>query len=255
MEEFEITVLNKDLREKKIDRITEEIPLTMEVNGKELATLLCTPADLKDLVVGFLYTSGIIEAASSVKSIVLDEERWKAMVDVGATGLSEEMVFRRIYTSGCGKGVIFHSSLDLLQRIRMNSGFEIDGERITGYMRDFQRRSEEFKATGGVHSAALAGREEILIFKEDLGRHNAIDKVIGEALFRRIDFDEAVILTSGRISSEIISKVLRARVPVVVSAGAPTNQAVKLARQVHLTLVGFARASRMNIYSGEERII
>jgi FdhD protein len=100
----------------------------------------------------------------------------------------------------------------------------------------------------------LASTDEILIFRDDIGRHNAIDKVIGEALDAGVGFLGKILLTSGRISSEILSKVLRCRMPVVVAAGAPTNQAVKIARQMNITLLGRVRGSRMIVYSGDERI-
>jgi FdhD protein len=105
-----------------------------------------------------------------------------------------------------------------------------------------------------VHSAALAGQNGILIFMDDIGRHNALDKVIGEAMMRKIDFGEAMVLTTGRISSEIVAKVMRCGIPVVVSRGVPTNQAIKMAKEIRMTLAGYARGHRMNIYTIEERI-
>ncbi|MBM4272750.1 MAG: hypothetical protein FJ139_11440 [Deltaproteobacteria bacterium] len=115
--------------------------------------------------------------------------------------------------------------------------------------------SLEHKETRGVHSSALADGNEILIFRDDIGRHNAIDKVIGEALCRGFELEDKLILTSGRISSEILSKALRCRIPVIVAAGAPTNQAVKMAKNVNLTVAGLARGNIMCIFSGEERIV
>ncbi len=112
-----------------------------------------------------------------------------------------------------------------------------------------------YSKTGGVHSAALASENEIFIFKEDIGRHNAIDKVIGEGLKKECVFESKIMISSGRISSEVLFKVQKARIPLLVSQSAPTNQAVKLARDMEITLVGFARGNRMNVYSKEERII
>jgi FdhD protein len=186
--------------------------------------------------------------------VVIDQERWKASVLIPQEGLPEEMVFKRIYTSGCGKGVIFHNPFDLIHRVEIDSGFVVEGRRIAEIMKTFLVGSPEYRETGGVHSAALSDREKILIFKEDIGRHNALDKVVGEALSRGIGFSDKIMLTSGRISSEIMSKILRCRVPLLVARGAPTNQAVKLAREINLTLIGFARGSRMSIFSGAERV-
>jgi FdhD protein len=255
LESFIIKFINRGIVEEKTDWITEEVPLTIEVNGKELATLLCSPQDLKTLVVGFLYTSGFIEEASAIQSVTVDQDRWKAYVDA-SVNFSPEVLFKRIYTSGCGKGIIFHNPMDLMQRIRIPDGFVTEGEKISERMRKFLTSSAEYRQTGGVHSCALVGGEaEGMVVKDDIGRHNALDKVIGEGLQKKIDFTSHMILTSGRISSEILSKVLRCGIPVLVSAGAPTNQAVKLAREANLTLIGFARGKRMSVYSGEQRII
>ena len=253
MESFLIKAVKQGTMEEKTDWVTEEVPLTIEVNGSEMATLLCSPSDLKSLVTGFLYTSGFIEEASVVKSLIIDEERWKAYVEALVT-FPSEVLFKRIYTSGCGKGIIFHSPLDMMQRIILPDGFTIEGEKIAALMKEFLTSSAEYRQTGGVHSCALFGRGD-MIMKDDLGRHNALDKVIGEGLMKKVDFGDKLLLTSGRISSEIVSKVLRCRLPVLASAGAPTNQAVKLARDANLTLLGFVRGKRMNVYSGEGRII
>ncbi|MDD4997271.1 MAG: formate dehydrogenase accessory sulfurtransferase FdhD [Syntrophales bacterium] len=253
MEKFEVTAIRRGIRGKEDNWITEEVPLTIEVNGKELATLLSSPRDLKDLVAGFLFTSGLIEGIDPVK-MTIDEERWKASAVIPEGGLPEGVVFRRIYTSGCGRGVIFHNPFDLMQRTEIPFNFSVPAQRVSEVMKTFLKGSPEYRETGGVHSGALANGGEILIFKEDIGRHNTLDKVIGEALSRKVDFSDKIMLTTGRISSEIMSKILRCRVPVLVARGAPTNQAVKLAKEINLTLVGFARGMKMTVFSGEERI-
>jgi FdhD protein len=254
MEYFEITSINRGLREKKTEGVTEEVPLTIEINRKELATLLASPFDFKQLTLGFLFTSGLIEGISEVKSLVIDEERWKANVELNHEGFSDELFFKRVYTSGCGKGVIFHNPLDLIQRVKFPAGFEIKSEKILEIMKIFLSSSAEHRETRGVHSAALADQDGILIFMDDIGRHNALDKVVGEAMMRKIDFGEVMVLTTGRISSEIVAKVMRCGIPVVVSRGVPTNQAIKMAKEIRMTLAGYARGHRMNIYTIEERI-
>lgn len=254
MEQFEITAINSGVRERRSERVTEEVPLTIEVNGREIATLLCSPGDLKDLIAGFLFTSGLANEAPRPEDIVIDTQRWNAAVSV-AGGFPEEIVFKRIYTSGCGRGIIFHSPLDIMQRAPLTGGFKIHAEVLTGLMKVFLTSSAEHRETGGVHSAALADSEKILVFRDDIGRHNAFDKVVGAALLRGISLEDKAVLSSGRISSEIFSKALRCRIPVLIAAGSPTNQAVKLARQVNMALAGRTRGSRTIIFSGEERIL
>jgi FdhD protein len=192
-------------------------------------------------VTGFLFTNGLIQNLSQQKSLTIDTERWKAGVKIEGDGFADDLIFKRIYTSGCGKGVIFHNPLDLINRVKIGSDFNVKSEVIREFMKIFQKQSPEHQLTHGIHSAALASRDKIIIPRDDIGRHNAMDKVIGEALYTNIGFTDKILLTSGRISSKILSKALRCRMPVLAAIGAPTNQAVLLARQVGLTIVGLVR--------------
>jgi FdhD protein len=255
MENLNAIIIDKEERKSADVPVSQEVPLTIEVNDKELATLLCSPEHIENLVAGFLYTSGIIQNLSQLKSLIMDEERWKVNVTIEGDGFADDLVFKRIYTSGCGKGVIFHNPLDLINRVKIISDFKVESTVIREFMKTFQKNSREHQLTHGIHSAALASQDEILIFRDDIGRHNAIDKVVGEALSNNIGFADKFLMTSGRISSEILSKALRCRMPVIAAIGAPTNQAVKLARQVGLTIVGLVRGPKMIVFSGEERII
>jgi FdhD protein len=254
MENLQVTIIDHGGKKSAQMPVSEEVPLTIEVNGRELATLLCSPEHLKNLVTGFLFTNGLIQNLSEQKSLTIDTERWKAGVKIEGDGFADDLVFKRIYTSGCGKGVIFHNPLDLINRVKIVSNFNVQNESIREFMKTFQKQSQEHQLTHGIHSAALASCDKILISRDDIGRHNAIDKVIGEALYTNVGFTDKMLLTSGRISSEILSKALRCRMPVLAAIGAPTNQAVKLARQVGLTIVGLVRGAKMFVYSGEERI-
>jgi FdhD protein len=254
LESFEIVSFQDGARTRAGSFVSEEVPLTIDLNGRELATLLCSPAYIRNLVTGFLYTSGLLQRMASLKSLTVDRERWNVLVGMQEDGLGEATVFKRVYTSGCGKGVLFHNPMDLVGWYRLDDDFRAGEQDLFKLMKTFQRQSQEHALTRGVHSAALASREEILIFRDDIGRHNAIDKVVGEALYREIGFPGHILLTSGRISSEILSKALRCRMPVIAAAGAPTNQAVKIARQMNITLLGRVRGNRMHLYSGEERI-
>jgi FdhD protein len=119
---------------------------------------------------------------------------------------------------------------------------------------EFIERSELFKATGGVHGAALCDADNLLIFSEDIGRHNAVDKIFGECILKDISMDNRIIITSGRVSSEILLKVARASIPLLISKSATTNLAVKLANELGVTLIGFVRGERMNVYTHRWRI-
>lgn len=254
MESFKITKIRSGSKETIKDSVAEEVPFTLFIGDKELATLLCSPLDLEDLVRGFLFTSGLVNRIDKIKKIVINEEEWVAYIDMAGT-MEKDLMFKRLYTSGCGKGTLFYSALDIAYRSKVTTGFKIKNSQVNVLMADFQKRSQLYLKTGGVHSAALADENGILIFREDIGRHNAIDKVIGRALLENNSFEDRILLTSGRISSEVLLKARKCGISIVASKSAPTNQAVRLAREMEITLIGFARGNRMNIYSAEERII
>ncbi len=252
MESFETIHLHKGERTRVSEQITEEIPLTIETASGELATLLASPSDLEDLVTGFLFTSGVVTDISAIRSVAIDTERFRALVDL--ENAEEDLPFRRIYTSGCGKGVIFHNPFDVVGRSPLPDGFSVDGSRLFELMKTFMKASDEHKHTRGVHSSALASRDEVLVFREDIGRHNAIDKVIGHARLKNWSLSDKMVLTTGRISSEILSKALRARIPLICASGSPTNQAVKLGRIANISTVKLS-AGGLTVFSGEGRII
>lgn len=254
MESFTITKIRDNVREKAEDLIAQEVPFTLNLAEKEFVTLLCSPFNLEDLVRGFLFTSGIIRNISDIKSLSIDNQQWSSYVDV-VNAEAGNLVFKRLYTSGCGRGTLFYNALDIMHRSKIISKFKINCAVISKLMLDFQKRSTVYLKTGGVHSAALADEDGVLVFREDIGRHNAIDKVIGHALLQNKAFEGTILITSGRISSEVVFKVKKCGIPIIISRSAPTNQAVRLAREMNLTLAGFARSSRMNVYSAEERIV
>ncbi len=254
MEIFKITKIKNNVEQATDDYLAEEIPFTINIGEKELVTLLCSPIDLEDLVRGFLFTSGLINEAGDIQNIVINTEQWVAYVDLADNDVVNDMAFKRLYTSGCGKGTLFYSPADIINREKITSDIIIKSSEISTLMADFFKMSHIFLKTGGVHSAALAESAKIEIFREDIGRHNAIDKVIGHALKERRSFTNKILITSGRISSEVLLKAHKVRIPVILSRGAPTNQAVKHARDMSMTLLGFARLNRMNIYSVKERV-
>jgi FdhD protein len=254
METFTITKIKANAKEVTEDVVAQEAPFTLNLSEKELVTLLCSPFDLEDLVKGFLFTSGLIRNLNQVKRITIDSQRWSCYIELDNKD-TENLVFKRLYTSGCGRGTLFYNPLDIMHRSKIVSEFKIDSNAVSRLMLDFQRRSEVYLKTGGVHSAALANKQEIFAFREDIGRHSAIDKVIGHALSQNKALEDNILITSGRISSEVVFKVKKCCIPIVISRSAATNQAVRLAREMDVTLVGFARSNKMNIYSKEERII
>ena len=249
-EKLSITRISADRQETLPDDVPREISLIIYHNGDHLVTLMCSPDSLRELAVGFLYSSCLINSAEEVKELLIDDKHLSIFVKTQDRGNTGE----KIYTSGCGKGIMLSDLSEEILGKRIEAGLKVSRSQIFQMQSEFQRKSVLFRETGGVHSAALANGKTIRIFMADIGRHNAIDKVIGKALLGDLNLEDSIMLTSGRISSEIVLKVARCGTPILVSRSAPTNRAVEMARQANLTLIGFARGSRMNIYSGEERI-
>lgn len=237
------------------DVVATEVPVTFLTGTTEIATLMCTPEHLDDLARGFLHTSGLLASPQDFLGCEVDPAAWTVRVRLAAQ-VEPERLSRRTYTSGCGKGVMFASALELAGREAMPLGFTLAAVRVQELANWFRRYSDLHQATGGVHTVALSvdGQEPDLV-RDDVGRHNAADKVVGRALALGVDLGRTAMITSGRISSEIVHKGRRAGIPVLISLGAPTHQAVLLARDMNLTLIGFARQNRFSIFSAPERIL
>jgi len=235
------------------DEIAREAALTIFLNDTELVTMLCSPDEKKDLAVGFLAAEGLIETANDIISLIVDETRGIARVAT-KSGNESERIWKRFISSGCGRGATFYSAADV-SSTPVESSIKLDPYQIYRLMRDFHDRSDVFKSTGGVHAAALATADSIELFSEDIGRHNAVDKVFGHCLLENIETKDKILLVTGRISSEILLKTARRDIPVLVSKSAPTDSGVKLAERLGITLIGFVRGHRMNVYAHPERVV
>ena len=247
-----ITRIAEASAEKVEDEVAREAALTIFLYDAELVTMLCSPAEEKYLAVGFLAAEGLIEIADDITSLIIDETRGIARVTTKSGGESER-IWKRFISSGCGRGATFYSAADVTSS-PVESAIRIDPFQVYRLMRAFQDRSEVFKNTGGVHAAALASGDEIELFSEDIGRHNAVDKVFGRCLIDGITTKDKMLLVTGRISSEILLKVARRGIPALISKSAPTDSGVKLAEQLGITLIGFVRGHRMNVYAHAERV-
>jgi len=251
----QITRIRQGEREDLDDLVTIETPVTIYLNGNELVTLLCTPEKLDFLALGFLRSEGILTGINDLELIRVKEKEGLVEVDLKKeTGLSEKLYGKRTVTSGCGKGTVFFNVLDSLRSSPLSGDLTISAEKVTGLMDSLQQRAELYKATGGVHSAALADRERIIYFSEDIGRHNAIDKIIGECLMDGIPTEDKIIVSSGRLSSEILLKTAKLKIQMLISRAAPTSLCIELAENLNITLAGFVRGKRINLYTHQWRI-
>ncbi len=254
-QKFKLVRYSRDGREDKVQKVIREVPLTVYVNNEELVTLLCTPDHIDYLALGFLWSEGIIDKKSDITKIDIDEEKGSVWIDINKdTGFIKDLMFKRLITSGCGKGTSFYSVVDSVSSKPVKSEVKVASNQVIALMKYFQDRSELYKETHGVHSAALCTSKRPVLFHDDIGRHNAVDKILGEVLLKDVKLDDKLVLTSGRISSEVLLKVAKKGISVLVSRTSPTNLAIGLADKLNVTLVGFVRGGSMSVYTHGNRI-
>jgi FdhD protein len=255
VETFKIKRFTEASKEDIEETVARERPLTIVLNNRELVTLLCSPTELKYLAIGFLSSEGLIKSKDDIKKILVDERRGIVRVEtVEKQNFPDEQMFKRFITSGCGRGATFYSAADVQGKIKVESHTKISITEVFTLTKEFLHRSQVFRTTGGVHSAALCDTASILIFTDDIGRHNAIDKIFGQCLLENIPVEEHLIISTGRISSEMLLKAAKRNIPIVISKSAPTALGVRLAGELGITLIGFVRGRRMNVYSHDWRI-
>ena len=234
--------------------VVEEMPLALMVNGVELATLMATPTQLDALVLGFLYFEQIITDIGQVKSIDVDLEDATADVELHVPFRRPD---RRVITTGCTGGVSFH--LGMTDYPPVKSDARLKPETVQPLIRALYASAELYRRSRGIHAAALADAhptdpEDLLITAEDVGRHNAVDKIQGEALARGIPTKDRVLVSTGRISSEMLRKGARMLTPFIISRTSPTSLAVEMAKRIGITLIGYVRNQAFNVYSHPHRI-
>lgn len=253
----DISIIKYDngIKQEVSDTVIREYALTIILDGEQFITLLCTPSGLDNLVMGFLLSESVIKSKADIISLRVDEEKGIAEVTTEGSGIiGRKLHGKRTMTTGCGKGSIFYNAVDSVSLSRVSGALWVEAQTVLELMKEFNKRSELFLSTGGAHSVALAGAEGIMLFHEDVGRHNAMDKIIGEAAQKDISLEDKMVLTSGRISSEMLLKAAKAQLPIIISRSAPTDMAVEMAEKLGVTIIGFARGLRMNVYSSPERI-
>jgi FdhD protein len=226
--------------------VVREQPLTIYVNGERFLTLLCSPVKVEALVLGYLWMEKVIADLADVARLEVSAVDGRADVTlVRPVTLPTE----RILTSGCGGGITFRIDHRLFPRL--HSTLRIRPEQVIDRMKDLFTAAEHYKASRGIHGAALSDGDRLLVVAEDVGRHNAVDKVKGEALLRGIPTRDGLLLSTGRISSEMLLKAARMEVPIVASRTSPTEMAVALAEQLHVTVCGYVRPDGFNLYAGQ----
>ncbi|MFW6095486.1 MAG: formate dehydrogenase accessory sulfurtransferase FdhD [Bacteroidota bacterium] len=234
------------------DIVASETMIKITLQCELIGTLSCTPSDIRDLVAGYLISSGIVWEENKLIHIEYLPDKQTFDVSLENNNVLSEYGYSVMQPVGCTSGNSIFIKVE--HENRKLSKISLEASKISHLMKEFHKISELFRATGGVHSAALADGNEIIVFREDVGRHNAVDKVFGYLYLNNESIDDKILLTSGRISSEVVMKSNNAGVQIIISRSAPTLKGIELAEKYNITLVGFARRNNFNIYSSPERI-
>lgn len=251
-----VRIYTKEGFQERSQLVVKEQPVTLYFNQREMVTLLCAGKHLDELAVGFLHGEGFLQDRADLDQVLMDVSAGKVEITArGASSLAENLWQKRTITSGCGKGSLFYYAIDALLSRPVESAVALSYRQLRDRLEDLNRMSETYRQTHGVHNTALATPEEIMLFRDDIGRHNAVDMIVGYSFLHGISLKDKLLITTGRLTSEVLIKAAKVGIPVLISRNTATSLAIELANSLNITLVGFARAGKFTVYSGAERIV
>jgi FdhD protein len=227
--------LGKRLFEHVQDEVVTETTIQLFVNNKPSTVFTCSPSKTRELIVGHLLTQGVINSPEEILQLRFEKEK---------------VIVTLLY-----ENVIRTKKEEKAKKPKKFQNLVLNPETVLNAAKILDSKAAVFKRTGGTHAAALLdSKGEVLAFSEDIGRHNAVDKVIGEASLKRISLEQTILASTGRLSAEIVCKAVNVSIPVVVSLASSTDKGIEVAEKRGLTLIGFVRGERFNVYSHPERI-
>ncbi len=258
----QVNITKVDLSSGKTQKISDsvaiELPLNLFVNNTYWATILCSPIHLKELAVGNLLSEGVLKSVDEIDEVIVKDADGTCHVKL-KQGINVEdrvklsRLHQRIITSACGSGSPYQYKGKMP---KVQSNLEVKAQVVFDCVNQLNFRAESFRQTGGVHVAAIYRTDGSLVgMAEDVGRHNAVDKVVGMVALDKVEFSVCFLVLSGRISGDVAFKAAKVGLPIVASLAAALSSGVALAEEANLTLVGFARGKRMNIYTVPGRIV
>ncbi len=236
------------------DVTIEEARLNIYLNGEKAISMMTIPKDQEAHAIGFLMSENVISSIADIEELHLSENGLRVDVKAKIDENSLQNLYKeKTLVSGCGGGVT--GNIEGSLEIPFNqTAFKIEPETISSEVKKFYQESELYLLTGCVHKAMIYLLDGTTITAEDIGRHNAIDKVVGKCKLQNLDTTKSILFVSGRLSSEMVTKAVMHRIPIIVSRTAPTYLGVQTAHKHGLTLIGFARGKKMNIYTHSGRI-
>lgn len=262
MQKVKVTRLNisDQTIEQRIDYIAEDIPIHIFINTHHYGTILCTPNQIEEMVIGHLLSEGLILSKNEISELTIKKDR-KCLVNLkpeidAKTRISKSQRFARLIISSCGTPNYRPLSEIIKSLPKMGLKLTVTGNVLFDSVKKLNFIAEKFKKTGGVHVAALYSTDgKLVALAEDVGRHNAVDKVIGAAVIQKIDLQMLILALSGRLTGDIVLKAARTQIPIIASLSAAISSGLETAKLTKITLIGFVRGKRMNIYTFPERIV
>jgi len=260
MRQFDI--LRLDLSTGKVERlvdcVAEEVPLQISLNDAYTFVIWCSPSQFKELAVGYLLAEDILQSVDEIESLSANEKESTCKVHLNSSvDLDERMKHSRRNTRVIP--LIKASTLPYQHDEKIptvTSTLKVKAQVILDCIKEMNTHAKGFKQTGGLHDSGIFTSDgTIMAFSEDVGRHNTVDKVIGEASLKRVDFGQCFMIITGRVPGDMIYKAAKVGLPIVASVAAVLNSGISSAEKANIALIGFVRGTRMNIYTGAEKII
>ncbi len=255
-ERFRVERISRQGRREEEKEVIREVPLTIFVNGKEMVTLLTIQKDFAVLALGFLFCEGWIRERSALEDVLSEADTGAVRVRLREVpAVVETFAGKRLVSSSCGRAASFYSVVDSSLCRPVRSDLRLPWDRILGWMEEMLRSAALYRATRCTHSVALYAEAGRVYLEEDIGRHNALDRVAGRCLLEGKSAERCALFMTGRLSSEVVIKAARLGVPVLVSRSAPTSLALRLGDRLSMTLVAYVRGGAMHVYTHGWRIL
>jgi FdhD protein len=261
MREIQVSRVNVSEKtiQQKTDYVAEETPLHIFLNKRHYGTILCSPNQQKEMVIGHLLSEGVLKSTEEIHTLHLKKDGKCLLTlkpDIEAeTRISKSNRFSRLIVSACGSP-IYRSLSEVMKEIsKLDSTLKVDANVVFQAVQSLNTIAKNFRKTGGVHVAAIYNQKgNLQALAEDVGRHNAVDKVIGAATIQNMDLNSMFLTLSGRLTGDLVIKAARLKIQIVGSLSAAISSGIDTAELTNVTLVGFVRGKRMNVYTGKERI-
>ena len=238
-----------------VTEVAAERPLTLFLNGREIVTLM-TIGDHPDLLaIGYLLNQGMLKAEDDLKGVDYDADIETVVVRTARQTNYEDKLKKKTQTSGCAQGTVFGDLMDEFEGVTLSQGAKLKTSWLYALTKKINTAPSLYLKAGAIHGCVLCEKDKPLIYMEDVGRHNAVDKIAGYMFMNGIKPDNKIFYTTGRLTSEMVIKTVKMRIPVLISRSGFTAWGVDLARKAGLTLIGRARGKRFVALAGEERIV